>query len=195
MLRAAWKCAELRQIEQFISYKPIQIGSVFDECVSRPRVVRPEPGSIRLRGAWRIKSRAAAEERVSRYGVGDVRPARVNPQAPDEAVPVGKSRAPGHSIWFQPILVVGCPGNVVGAWRRQGVGRVVARPGKRFLPTRFSPHLRHARPSPRVISQWALLAAPRLGKAPDIHSHRLKKRRKSLPFQEIPIFFARVTLS
>jgi hypothetical protein len=78
-----------------------------------------ESDRYRLRGASWTKSRAAAEELVSRYGVGDVHPARVNPEAPDEAVLVGESRAPGYSIWFPLIFVVGGLGIVVGAWRRK----------------------------------------------------------------------------
>lgn len=72
----------------------------------------------RLRGSsW---SSRATESRllIDRYPAASVQECHVNPEQPDLAVLVGESRAPGYSLWFPAIFLVGGLGVVVGAWRR-----------------------------------------------------------------------------
>lgn len=77
-----------------------------------------ESDRYRLRGASWTKDRESVEELSETLAVGTVTEGRVNPEAPGEAVLRSESRAPGYSIWFPLIFVVGGLGVVVGAWRR-----------------------------------------------------------------------------
>ena len=77
-----------------------------------------ESGRFRLRGAPWSSRPEAAEEWVATYPVGTVAECRVNPANPAEAVFLPESKAPGYSLWFPLIFVVGGIGVVVGAWRR-----------------------------------------------------------------------------
>lgn len=71
-----------------------------------------------LRGAsWKSRPEAA-EGLVARYPRGSVAECRVNPAAPAEAVLEGESRAPGYSLWFPLLFLVGGLGIILGAWRR-----------------------------------------------------------------------------
>lgn len=77
-----------------------------------------ESERYRLRGASWKSTPAAAEALVEEYSRGTVAECRVNPAAPEEAVLKGESKAPGYSLWFPAIFVVGGLGVMVGAWVR-----------------------------------------------------------------------------
>ena len=72
-----------------------------------------------LRGASWSKRRDDAEALVAAYPVGTVHECHVDPLNPEMAVLRGESKAPGYSIWFPMIFVVGGLGVVVGAWARK----------------------------------------------------------------------------
>lgn len=54
-----------------------------------------------------FKERAGAEGEVEQWKVGMKTEAWVNPEDPDEAVLEHESKAPGYSIWFPGLFVVG----------------------------------------------------------------------------------------
>jgi hypothetical protein len=62
---------------------------------------------LTLRGSSWSSKREIAAERVSQYPAGKVTVCRVNPAAPDSAVLKLDSLAPGYSIWFPGLFVVG----------------------------------------------------------------------------------------
>jgi hypothetical protein len=72
----------------------------------------------RLRGSSWSSGTEKAEELVATYPQGSVVTCQVNPDQPDEAVLKGESKAPGYSLWFPLLFVVGGTGIVAGAWRR-----------------------------------------------------------------------------
>jgi len=62
---------------------------------------------LTLRGSPWSSNRALAEARVAAYPVGMATICHVNPAAPDFAVLKTDSLAPGYSIWFPALFVVG----------------------------------------------------------------------------------------
>lgn len=62
---------------------------------------------LTLRGSPWSSKRGLADARVAAYPVGMVTTCRVNPAAPDFAVLKPDSLAPGYSIWFPALFVVG----------------------------------------------------------------------------------------
>jgi hypothetical protein len=79
-----------------------------------------EADRLSLRGASWSSRRAKAERWVAKYPRGSVANCRVNPAAPAEAVLEVDSKAPGYSLWFPLLFVVGGLGIAIGAWRRDG---------------------------------------------------------------------------
>lgn len=88
-----------------------------------------ESERLSLRGARWSGRREKAEKLAARYPRGQVVEGRVNPAAPDEAVLEIDSKAPGYSLWFPVLFVVGGLGIAIGAWRRPAEG-------VRDMPTR-----------------------------------------------------------
>ncbi len=72
----------------------------------------------RLRGSRWSSKEEGVQELIERYPEGSTQECRVNPASPDIAVLEPESKAPGYSIWFPAIFVVGGLGMVAGAWRR-----------------------------------------------------------------------------
>lgn len=62
---------------------------------------------VSLRGSSWSSKRELAEERVAAYPPGSSTTCRVNPAAPDFAVLRPDSLAPGYTIWFPGLFVVG----------------------------------------------------------------------------------------
>ena len=83
---------------------------------------------LSLRGAGWSKSSEKAEALLRAYPAGEVTECRVNPDSPQEAVLRVESRAPGYSIWFPLIFVVGGLGTVAGAWLRKAEPKTSAEP-------------------------------------------------------------------
>jgi hypothetical protein len=75
---------------------------------------------LSLRGASWSSRREKAESLVAEYPRGSVATCRVNPDRPDQVVLEADSKAPGYSLWFPLLFVLGGLGIVVGAWRRSG---------------------------------------------------------------------------
>lgn len=71
----------------------------------------------RLRGSSWSSSEENVLPLVAEYPAGSVAECRVNPEDPEVAVLEGESKAPGYSLWFPLLFVVGGVGIVVGAWR------------------------------------------------------------------------------
>lgn len=82
-----------------------------------------------LRGAAWSSTPGRAEALVEKYPEATVSQCRVNPEKPGLAVLRAESKAPGYSLWFPLIFVVGGLGIVIGAWRRP------RRPGHRSRET------------------------------------------------------------
>ena len=79
-----------------------------------------ESERYRLRGSsWSGREHEVAEL-AEGFPAGSVTTCRVNPERPEIAVLREESKAPGYSIWFPGIFVIGGVGVVVGAWRRKG---------------------------------------------------------------------------
>lgn len=70
-----------------------------------------------IRGNANVKDRTRIVELVNRYPVGSIQECRVNPANPAEAILKADSKAPGYSIWFPILFVVGGLGVVVKALR------------------------------------------------------------------------------
>ena len=62
---------------------------------------------LSLRGSPWSSNRALIESRVAEYPVGKTTQCRVNPENPDSAVLKTDSLAPGYSLWFPGLFVVG----------------------------------------------------------------------------------------
>jgi len=78
-----------------------------------------ESDQFGLRGASWSKRPEDAAALSGYYPEGSVHECSVDPLNPETAVLHGESRAPGYSIWFPMIFVIGGLGVVVGAWRRK----------------------------------------------------------------------------
>ena len=72
-----------------------------------------------IRGDSWSKRRDGADALSGTYPEGSVHECSVDPLNPGMAVLHGESKAPGYSIWFPMIFVVGGLGVVVGAWTRK----------------------------------------------------------------------------
>jgi hypothetical protein len=62
---------------------------------------------LTLRGSPWSSRRADVENRASKFTVGSTRICRVDPTNPDQAILELDSMAPGYSIWFPALFVVG----------------------------------------------------------------------------------------
>lgn len=80
-----------------------------------------------LRGSPWSGRPEAARELVRAYPAGSLTRCRVNPAEPAVAVLRVDSRAPGYSLWFPALFVVGGVGIVVGALRRRPGGGATLR--------------------------------------------------------------------
>jgi hypothetical protein len=74
---------------------------------------------LTLRGNPWSSKRELAEERVAAYPLGEQTTCRVNPEDPDFAVLKTDSLAPGYSIWFPALFVVGGLGISIRAALKQ----------------------------------------------------------------------------
>ena len=72
----------------------------------------------KLRGSGWTSKGENVQALVARYPEGSAQKCRVNPGDPEIAVLELESKAPGYSLWFPGIFVVGGIGMIVGAWRR-----------------------------------------------------------------------------
>ena len=72
---------------------------------------------VKLRGSGWSSKRDIADAYMERYPEGSHKECHVNPDQPGEAVLEMESKAPGYSLWFPAIFVVGGVGMIVGAWR------------------------------------------------------------------------------
>lgn len=70
---------------------------------------------VTLRGSPWTSKRELVEQRTSEFPVGKVTTCRVDPVAPDFAVLKTDSLAPGYSIWFPALFVVGGLGIAIRA--------------------------------------------------------------------------------
>ncbi|MCW1922677.1 DUF3592 domain-containing protein [Luteolibacter arcticus] len=77
-----------------------------------------ESDLLKLRGSPWVGKEEAVKIFIERYPEGSQHPCRVNPAKPEIAVLEPESKAPGYSLWFPLLFVVGGIGIVVGAWRR-----------------------------------------------------------------------------
>jgi hypothetical protein len=73
---------------------------------------------LKLRGSMWSSKPEGAEALVERYPEGSRQECRVNPADPSVAVLEPESKAPGYSLWFPLIFVVGGLGVAAGAWRK-----------------------------------------------------------------------------
>lgn len=80
--------------------------------------VPKESDRLKLRGSPWVGKEAAVQIFTERYPAGSHQQCRVNPADPDEAVLESESKAPGYSLWFPMLFVVGGIGIIVGAWRK-----------------------------------------------------------------------------
>jgi hypothetical protein len=76
-----------------------------------------ESDLVRLRGSGWSSKEDVVEAYVAKYPEGSQQECHVNPEDPGKAVLEKESKAPGYSLWFPGIFVVGGLGMVVGAWR------------------------------------------------------------------------------
>jgi hypothetical protein len=68
-------------------------------------------------GGWTSKENDV-QALIGRYPEGSTQECHVNPADPETAVLEVESKAPGYSLWFPGLFVVGGLGIIVGAWRR-----------------------------------------------------------------------------
>lgn len=71
-----------------------------------------------LRGSPWSRHPEPARELVRQFPAGQRTMCRVDPDEPGVAVLKTDTRAPGYSLWFPALFVVGGIGIVIGAWRR-----------------------------------------------------------------------------
>lgn len=81
---------------------------------------------VSLRGAAWSSKRGLVEQRLARWPVGTTTTCRVRPDQPDFAVLQPDSLAPGYSIWFPGLFVVGGLGIAVRAMLPQRTRRTGA---------------------------------------------------------------------
>lgn len=72
---------------------------------------------LSIRGSGWSSKPEKAELFVVRYPEGSQQMCHVNPHDPEVAVLQVESKAPGYSLWFPGLFVVGGLGVMVGAWR------------------------------------------------------------------------------
>jgi hypothetical protein len=73
---------------------------------------------LKLRGSMWSSKPAGADALLERYPEGSRQQCRVNPADPTIAVLEPESKAPGYSLWFPLLFVVGGLGVMGGAWRK-----------------------------------------------------------------------------
>jgi hypothetical protein len=73
---------------------------------------------LKLRGGMWTGKQDVIQRLLDRYPEGSRHECHVNPADPAVAVLEPESKAPGYSLWFPLIFVVGGLGVVVGAWRK-----------------------------------------------------------------------------
>jgi hypothetical protein len=73
---------------------------------------------LKLRGSPWVGKEEAVKIFIERYPEGSQQQCRVNPAKPELAVLEPESKAPGYSLWFPMLFLVGGLGIVVGAWRK-----------------------------------------------------------------------------
>ena len=71
-----------------------------------------------LRGSGWTSKEDKIQSYLDRYPEGSRQECHVNPDDPQIAVLQAESKAPGYSLWFPALFIVGGLGVVVGAWRR-----------------------------------------------------------------------------
>lgn len=71
---------------------------------------------LTLRGSPWTSKRPLAEQRIAEYPVGKKTTCRINPADPSFAIIKPDSLAPGYSIWFPALFVVGGLGISFRAW-------------------------------------------------------------------------------
>lgn len=72
----------------------------------------------KLRGSGWTSKEGGVEAMIAYYPEGSTQQCHVNPADPHQAVLEVESKAPGYSLWFPGLFVVGGLGIIVGAWRR-----------------------------------------------------------------------------
>ena len=72
----------------------------------------------KLRGSMWSSKPGGADALIARYPEGSRQQCRVNPADPSIAVLEPESKAPGYSLWFPLLFVVGGLGVMGGAWRK-----------------------------------------------------------------------------
>ena len=80
--------------------------------------VPKESDRLKLRGRPWVGKEEAVQIFIEKYPEGSQQQCRVNPAKPEIAVLEPESKAPGYSLWFPLIFVVGGLGVVAGAWRK-----------------------------------------------------------------------------
>tara|TARA_B100000941_G_scaffold268543_1_gene225248 strand:+ start:1042 stop:1548 length:507 start_codon:yes stop_codon:yes gene_type:complete len=70
-----------------------------------------------LRGSPWSSSRERSQRRVDKFPVGSMVPCFVDPADPSASVLKMDSKAPGYSLWFPAIFIIGGLGMIVGAIR------------------------------------------------------------------------------
>ena len=70
-----------------------------------------------LRGSSWSSSRERSQRMVQKFPVGATRPCYVDPGEPSSSVLKLDSKAPGYSLWFPLIFIVGGVGVMIGAVR------------------------------------------------------------------------------
>ncbi|RYD60525.1 MAG: DUF3592 domain-containing protein, partial [Verrucomicrobiaceae bacterium] len=79
----------------------------------------PREGDLlKLRGSPWISREDAVKIFIEKYPEGSQQQCYVNPAKPEIAVLELESKAPGYSLWFALIFVVGGIGIMAGAWRK-----------------------------------------------------------------------------
>ncbi len=74
---------------------------------------------LTLRGSPWYSSRERIEKRIAEFPIGKITTCRVNPSNPSFAVLKPDSLAPGYTIWFPSLFVVGGIGVILGALRKK----------------------------------------------------------------------------
>ena len=72
----------------------------------------------KLRGSGWTSKEEMVRAMIGRYPEGSTQQCHVNPSDPHQAVLEVESKAPGYSLWFPGLFVVGGLGIIIGAWRR-----------------------------------------------------------------------------